>query len=90
MLTVVPLLGVAALIVVIALLVQQDSSYTSSYLSDSADPAAAVEAQIPAEGACVTSDYAILAIIANRFNPAGPGCPAVVDPFGIVADKEQR
>ena len=52
------------------------------YLSDSADPSAAIEARIP-EGACVVFDYAIFAIDANRFNPAGASCPAVVDPFGM-------
>jgi tetratricopeptide (TPR) repeat protein len=77
-----PLLVVAALIVITALLVQQDSTYASNYLSASADPSAALESQIP-EGACVVFDYAIFAIEANRFNPAGPGCPAVVDPFGM-------
>jgi hypothetical protein len=78
----VSLTGVGALIVVTVLLVQQDATYASTYLKDSADPSAAIETRIP-EGACVVFDYAILAIDANRFDPAGTGCPAVVDPFGM-------
>jgi hypothetical protein len=82
LLRLVPLVAIAGVIAVAVLLVQQDSSYSASYLSDSADPSAALEAHIP-EGACVVSDYAIFTIDANRFDPASGGCPAVVDPFGM-------
>jgi hypothetical protein len=78
----VPPVVVAAVVVVAALLVHEDATYASSNLSGSADPAAEVDAQIP-EGSCVTYDYSIYGINADRFNPSGAGCPAVVDPFGM-------
>lgn len=78
----IPAVAVLGVVVLGVLLIEQDTSYASSYLSDSADPSAVLDAQIP-EGACVVSDYAIFAINANRFDPAGTGCPAVVDPFGM-------
>ena len=66
----------------VALVVRQDTTYAASYLSSSSDPAAVVEAQVPS-GSCVVFDYAILAINADRFNPAKTVCPATVDPFGM-------
>lgn len=80
--TVTSVVVVGVIAVALVLVVGQDTSYVTSYLSSSADPAAAVDTKIP-EGSCVVFDYAIFAINANRFNPAGAGCPAVVDPFGM-------
>ena len=74
-------------IVAVALVVRQDTTYAASYLSSSSDPAALVEAQVPG-GSCVVFDYAILAINADRFNPAKTGCPATVDPFGMWLSRD--
>jgi len=80
--TVTSIVVVGAIAVTLVLVIGQDTSYAASYLSSSADPSAAVDAVIP-EGSCVVFDYAIFAINANRFNPAGTGCPAVIDSFGM-------
>jgi hypothetical protein len=73
----------------LALAVVEDTSYTSSYLPDAVlgpgyivEPAAAIDSVIP-PGSCVISDHAILAIVANRFSSSVPGCPQVVDPYGM-------
>jgi 4-amino-4-deoxy-L-arabinose transferase-like glycosyltransferase len=34
-------------------------------------------------GACVSSNNAVLLILANRFDPNADHCPAVIDPFGL-------
>ncbi len=64
------------------LLVQQGTSFASNFLASSNDPSARVDATIPA-GACVVTDYTTLLVDSNRFDPASPGCPALVDPFGM-------
>ncbi len=84
---------VASVVVVVAFaatlvfVVGQDTSYASSYLSSASDPAAQVDAQIP-PGACVVYDYVIFGLNANRFNPTAPGCPAIVDPFGMWLSRD--
>ncbi len=79
---------VLAFVASLVFVVGQDASYASSYLSPAGDPAAQVDAQIPA-GACVAFDYAIFGINANRFNPTAQGCPAIVDPFGMWLSRDK-
>jgi tetratricopeptide (TPR) repeat protein len=57
-------------------------TYDDNYLALSFTPSAAITAAIPA-GACVVTDSATYTLLAGRFDPAGPGCPAIVDPFGM-------
>ena len=64
------------------LLVQQGTSFASTYLASSYDPSGPVDATIPA-GACVVTDYTSLVVDSNRFDPASPGCPALLDSFGM-------
>jgi hypothetical protein len=73
---------VAAFAVAAGLVIPQEASYARDYVSTSNDPGALVAATIP-EGACVVFDESVIAINSDRFNPAGPGCPANVDPFGM-------
>ncbi len=76
------LTGVGAVLVVVGLVVAQDTSSAASFLASSFDPAATVAREIPA-GSCVIFDYPSIAIASNRFTPRAPGCPATVDPFGM-------
>jgi len=74
----------------LALLVAEDTSYARSYLADVmrgasgrvVEPAATIDSVVPARS-CVVFDEAILAIEANRFTSSLPGCPQVVDPYGM-------
>lgn len=75
-------ISLVLMVVVGVIVIGQDTSYASSYFGNAADPAAAVDAQIP-QGACVVTDNAIILLLANRFNSASSGCPDVVDPFGM-------
>jgi hypothetical protein len=79
------LAGTAAVCVAVAVLIfavlPQELSYSRSYLSLASDPAAAVDARVPA-GSCVILDEVTAAIVADRFVPGGQGCPTMVDPFG--------
>ncbi len=65
-----------------AVLVPEQLSFARSYLSSPINPGPTVSKFIP-PGACVVSNVASVTIIGNRFDPAGKGCPAVVDPFGV-------
>src|SRR5579872_337560 len=67
--------------VLAAVLVQQDTTYAARYLSEASN-VSGIDGVIPA-GACVISDYPPDLIAANRFSPSKPGCPAVVDPYGM-------
>jgi hypothetical protein len=82
-----PGLVIGALVAVAAIVfvVQQDGSFSSSYLAEAAD-ASALDSYTP-PGSCVLSDYPSYLIAANRFTASGR-CPPVVDPFGLylVAD----
>jgi hypothetical protein len=49
--------------------------------ADAADPSAVIASAVP-EGSCVLSEDPILLLAANRF-VTKPGCPALVDPFGL-------
>ncbi len=67
---------------VVVFLVVEESAYAQSYLTVATDPGAALAAVIP-PGACVISDFPTNLLAANRFDPSRPGCPAVVDPYGM-------
>jgi alpha-1,2-mannosyltransferase len=75
----------------LALLVAENTSYASSYLQTAVraslgggivEPAAAIDSVIP-PASCVIFDDSILAIESNRFSSSLPGCPKVVDPYGM-------
>jgi uncharacterized membrane protein HdeD (DUF308 family) len=73
----------AVLIVLAAVAgVRSGTSYARFFLSRAYDPQETVAAQIPA-GACVVFDQAGAVIDSNRFTATRPGCPALVDPFGL-------
>jgi hypothetical protein len=73
---------VAAVVAAGVLAIPQDATYARDYLSASDDPGAVIAAHVPV-GACVVFDEPVLAINADRFNPAGASCPADVDPLGM-------
>jgi alpha-1,2-mannosyltransferase len=52
------------------------------YFADATDPRSTIAAAVPA-GACVIFDDPVLLIVANRLGTPGPGCPRLVDPFGL-------
>jgi len=52
------------------------------YFEDATDPGRTIAAAVPS-GACVVTDDPILLIVANRVGQPGPGCPRLVDPFGL-------
>jgi hypothetical protein len=58
---------------------------TESVAQPAYNPAAVAGRVIP-KGACVLTDQAALAILANRFTSSAPGCPPVVDGFGTNLD----
>ena len=70
-------------LVVIALLVPEQVSYARGYLSVSPEQPGAIVNRLTPPGACVVSNIVSVTILANRFDPAKEGCPAVVDPFGV-------
>jgi hypothetical protein len=78
----VSLVPVAAVLAAGVLAIPQDATYARDYLRASDDPGSVVAAHIPV-GACVVFDRSATAINADRFNPAGPACPANVDPWGM-------
>ena len=47
-----------------------------------AEPGAVVSLAIPA-GACAISDSPAVLILGNRYLSSNPGCPAIVDPYGM-------
>jgi hypothetical protein len=47
-----------------------------------AEPGVVVSAAIPA-GACTISDSPAVLILGNRYLSTTPGCPAIVDPYGM-------
>ena len=73
-------------VVAAACLVPQQLSYAKTYLSTAEDPSLLLDSLIP-PGSCVLADEVSYTIAANRFNSSAPGCPAVVDGFGVwIAD----
>jgi alpha-1,2-mannosyltransferase len=79
-LVLVPLAGLTTVAVV--LLGFEQASYASGWLSNAIDNAALIDQLVP-RGACAVSDDASLLVTAGRFDAATPGCPTVVDPFGL-------
>ena len=77
-----PVIPMVLAVVVAVLVVPQQTSYAKSYLSGAEDPSTILAGLIP-PGACVVLDESTFAIVANRFDPAKHGCPAVVDPYGV-------
>ena len=72
--------GVLALCLA-SFLVQQEGVFAEEYLQTASDPGAELASVIPA-GSCVIADFTTDLLVADRFTPARPGCPAVVDPYG--------
>ena len=70
-------------LVAIAVLVPEQVSYARSYLSYSPEEPGTIVNRLTPPGACVVSNIVTATILANRFDPAKEGCPAVVDPFGV-------
>ena len=70
-------------LVAIAVLVPEQVSYARSYLSVSPEEPGTIVSRLTPPGACVVSNIVSVTILANRFDPAKEGCPAVVDPFGV-------
>ncbi len=69
-------------LIAIAVLVPEQVSYARGYLSYSPEQPAAIVSRLTQPGACVVSDFVTVTVLANRFDPAKKGCPAIVDPFG--------
>ena len=59
-----------------------DAGYAQTFLGGSYDPQNTIASRVPA-GACVVSDQVGDLIDSNRLTATIPGCPALVDPFGI-------
>lgn len=57
------------------------ASFDATYLAGAWDPTA-IDQYIPA-GACVLSTFPPVLTVSNRFVSKRPGCPAVLDPFGM-------
>jgi hypothetical protein len=70
-------------VVAIAVLVPQQVSYARGYLSVSPEEPGAIVSRLTRPGACIVSNTASVTVLANRFDPATEGCPAVIDPFGL-------
>jgi hypothetical protein len=76
--------AVSAVVALTVLLVPPDVTYARSLVSTSVDPTSAIDSAIP-PGACVTTDNPGMVLVANRFTPGASGCPAIDDPFGMWA-----
>lgn len=74
----------------LGMLVAEATSYSSWFLlTDFAhdehsivEPGSAIDRVIP-QGACAVSDLGILLIEADRYLSTRPGCPPIVDPYGM-------
>jgi hypothetical protein len=76
-------IALPALAVVAAVLVLPSAtSYARSFLSGAYDPKATIAPHV-AKGACVVFDEAGNPIDSGRFFSSRPGCPALVDAFGL-------
>jgi hypothetical protein len=76
-------IGFPALVVIAAaLVVPNDASYARSFLRGAYDPRKIITSQIP-KGACVVFDEAGNLTDSNRFFSSRPGCPPLVDAFGL-------
>lgn len=74
--------AVVAALVIGGFVVPQEVTYAREYLAPADDPGAQIARVVPT-GACVVSDLSTLPMVADRFVPARPGCPPVIDPFGL-------
>jgi hypothetical protein len=64
--------------------------YEYRYVAGSTLPAGPIDAALPA-GACVVSDQVTVLLEANRFDPARPGCPAIIDNYAtFIADDDEN
>lgn len=70
-------------LIAIFVFVPAQVSYAKSYLSVSLDQPGTITSKLIPAGACVVTNFASVTVLANRFDPARQGCPAVVDPFGV-------
>ncbi|MGO9204691.1 MAG: glycosyltransferase family 87 protein [Candidatus Limnocylindrales bacterium] len=81
--------GVALVVTLIVLGIPHIVGYEYRYVAGSTLPAGPIDAALPA-GACVVSDQVTVLLEANRFDPAGPGCPEVIDNYGtFIADDDE-
>lgn len=69
-------------VVAVALAVPSNMTYAQSFLAGAYDPQATIASRIPV-GACVVFDEAGNLIDSNRFFASAPGCPDLVDAFGL-------
>lgn len=76
------LLAIVAFLGILSWTVAQEAAYGAAYLDEASNPAQAIDAVIP-PGACAISDFPADLLVANRFTPNKPGCPAIVDPYGM-------
>ena len=74
----VPVLVCAALL----LAVPQGLGRSRAYFAEATDPVAIVAGLIP-RGSCVLFDNPSLVLVGDRLSAAAPGCPPLVDPFGL-------
>jgi 4-amino-4-deoxy-L-arabinose transferase-like glycosyltransferase len=82
-LTIAESIALPVLVVVAAVLVlQSGTSYSRSFLSSAYDPQATIAPQVP-KGACVVFDEVGNLIDSGRLFSSRPGCPALVDAFGL-------
>jgi alpha-1,2-mannosyltransferase len=72
----------AFVIAVAALAIRTETSYARFFLSGAIDPRATIAPRIP-KGSCVVFDYGGMLIDSNRFYASRPGCPPLVDAFGL-------
>jgi hypothetical protein len=72
-----------ASLVVIAILVPEQLSTAREYFSISLTEPGTIVSRLTPPGACVVSNIVTVTVLADRFDPAKKGCPAVVDPFGL-------
>ncbi len=75
-----------ALVAVVAFL-PTVRSVTKLENSSAFDPSSDLKASIPA-GACTLSDFPSDLIAADRYLSSSPGCPPVVDPFGMFLTED--
>jgi alpha-1,2-mannosyltransferase len=80
---IVPLMAVCAVAVVVIAALALPQFATDTRLSASTSVAAAADRLIP-PGSCVLTNDSSLTVSADRFVPASPGCPAMVDAYGTL------
>jgi hypothetical protein len=76
-------MAVCAVAVVVIAALGVDQFATETRLNTSTSFASSADRLIP-PGACVLTNDSSLAISVDRFVPASPGCPAMVDAYGTL------